>query len=60
MLRRPKRSQRNAPTKTPGRAMAPSRSCHSAVFLMSLLWMMLEMMVPENTPFGKVTCVETT
>lgn len=35
--------------------MEERRSCHSAVFLMSLLWMTLEIIVPENTPFGKVT-----
>jgi hypothetical protein len=41
--------------KTPGSAMEERRSCHSAVFLMSLLWMTLEIIVPENTPLGKVT-----
>lgn len=41
---------------SPGRAIAPRRSCHSAVDLMLPSWMTLEMIVPENTPFGKVTC----
>ena len=35
--------------------MAPNNSCHSAVCLMSPLWITLEIMVPEKTPFGKVT-----
>ena len=35
--------------------MAPSSNCHSAVFFTSPLWMTLEMIVPENTPLGKVT-----
>lgn len=41
--------------KTPGSVIEERRSCHSAVFLMSLLWMTLEIIVPENTPLGKVT-----
>jgi hypothetical protein len=41
--------------KTPGSAMDERRSCHSAVFLMSLLWMTLEIMVAENRLLGKVT-----
>ena len=41
--------------KTPGSAIEERRSCHSAVFLTSLLWMTLEIIVPENTPLGKVT-----
>ena len=44
-------SEENAP----GRAIAPRRSCHSAVDLILPSWMTLEMIVPENTPFGKVT-----
>ena len=57
VLRRPKGLQSIAPMKTPGRASAPRRSCHSAVRLISLSWMTLEMIVPENTPFGKVTLI---
>lgn len=39
----------------PGSAMAPSNSCHSAVCLILPSWMTLEIIVPENTPLGKVT-----
>ena len=55
VFRRPRGLHRSAPIKTPGSAMEERRSCHSAIFLMSLSWMTLEMMVPENTPLGKVT-----
>jgi hypothetical protein len=41
--------------KTPGSVMEERSSCHSAILLMSPLWMTLEMMVPENIPFGKAT-----
>ena len=41
----------------PGRAMAPSSSCHSAVCLMSPSLITLEMIVPENTPLGNVTLI---
>lgn len=54
MLRRPIRLHKNAPTKTPGSAITPRRSCHSAVLRMSsspLTLTMDEMMVPEKTPF---------
>ena len=49
-----------APIKTPGNAMAPRRSCHSAVCLRSPSLMMLEMIVPEKTPLGNVTCSRVT
>ena len=52
---RPSLSQSQAPMSTPGSAMLPRRSCHSAVLLMLPFLTTLEMMVPENTPFGKVT-----
>lgn len=54
VLRRPIRLHKNAPTKTPGSAITPRRSCHSAVLRMSsspLTLTMDEMMVPEKTPF---------
>lgn len=41
---------------SPGNAIAPRRSCHSAVCLMSPFFMTLEMIVPEKTPLGNVTC----
>ena len=56
VLRLPSGLQRAAPTKTPGSAIAPKRSCHSAVFLRSEFLMTLEMIVAEKTPLGKVTC----
>lgn len=58
MLRLPSGLQSAAPTNTPGSAMAPRRSCHSAVRLISASLITLAMIVPENTPFGNVTCVE--
>ena len=36
VFRRPRGLHSMAPMKTPGRAMAPNRSCHSAVFRMEL------------------------
>jgi hypothetical protein len=52
---RPNRLQRNAPTITPGNAIAPSNNWNSAVFLMLPSLMTLDMMVPEKIPLGKVT-----
>jgi len=52
---RPKGLQSIAPTKTPGNAIAPSKSCHSATRLISPSGTIVEMMVPENTPLGNVT-----
>lgn len=54
VFRRPRGLQRIAPMNTPGNAMAPKRSCHSAVRLILPSWMMLAIIVPENTPFGNV------
>jgi hypothetical protein len=56
VLRLPSGLQRAAPTNTPGSAIVPKRSCHSAVFLISALLMTLEIIVAEKTPFGNVTC----
>lgn len=44
------------PTNTPGSAIAPKRSCHFAVLLISAFLTTLEVIVPEKTPLGKVTC----
>lgn len=58
MFLRPTRSQRYAPRKTPGSAMEPRSSCHSAVLRRTSSpaeGTTLEMMVPEKTPLGKVT-----
>ena len=52
---RPSLSHSHAPMSTPGSAMLPRRSCHSAVLLILPFLTTLEMIVPENTPFGKVT-----
>lgn len=54
VLRRPSGLHRRAPMKTPGNAIVPRRSCHSAVLLISPSWITLDIIVPENTPFGKV------
>jgi len=51
---RPRGLHKKAPTITPGNAMAPRRSCHSAVRFKSPSWIILEIIVPENTPFGNV------
>ena len=55
VLRLPKGLQSAAPTNTPGSAIAPRSNCHSAVCLISLFLITLEMIVPEKTPLGKVT-----
>lgn len=55
VLRLPSGLQSNTPMNTPGSARAPKSSCHSAVLLMSVLWMTLEMIVPEKTPLGNET-----
>lgn len=61
VLRRPSGLHRRAPMKTPGNAIVPRRSCHSAVLLISPSWITLDIIVPEKTPFGKViyawTCI---
>ena len=44
-----------APRKTPGRAIAPRRSCHSPVCRIVPSCTTEEMIVPEKTPLGKVT-----
>lgn len=56
VFRRPNGLHRKAPIMTPGSAIAPRSSWNSAVLLMSPSWIMLAMIVPENTPFGKVIC----
>lgn len=56
VLRLPSGLQSAAPTNTPGSAIAPRRSCHSAILSISASLITLEMMVPEKTPLGNVTC----
>lgn len=52
---RPSLSQSHAPIRTPGKAILPSSSCHSAVLLMLPFFTTLDMIVPEKTPLGNVT-----
>lgn len=43
-----------APSKTPGKAMAPNNNCHSAVRLRVWSLTTEAMIVPEKMPFGKL------
>lgn len=54
---RPILLQRYAPIRTPGIDSIPNNNCHSPVDrrVLPFLDTMLEMMVPENVPLGKVT-----